>query len=230
MLAFDSANEFEVAGFETDLRLSGDGQIILSHDDNLERVGRPDITVSELTADKACHVEIRSPDGTLEASLITLETLLQKYPEKDYIFDCKITSRTMMVTLRSLLRKLGFHDRIWFLTWSLEADRLVEEIFPGCACFPRESMTRRWGLMSILGLGSLAHPAHKVLALPPYHHGLAVFNRKQVERAKLGGQVFLGYLVNTAKGFKRCVECGVEYILSDRPDLLHDLALKHRSA
>ena len=222
MLAFDKADGFGATGFETDLRLTRDGYIVLSHDDNLKRFGLPDITVSKLSTEEATRVEIASPDNRLRAPLITLESLLRKYPEKDYIFDCKITDHLMMTTLGSLLKGLKFHDRIWFLTWSHEADQLVEDTFPGYAYFPRDSITIKWGLMSIIGLERLAHPQHKVLALPPYHFGWSVFSKKQVEDAGRRNQIFLGYLVNTERDFKRCVECGVKYILSDRPDLLHE--------
>ncbi|RMF61913.1 MAG: glycerophosphodiester phosphodiesterase, partial [Calditrichaeota bacterium] len=63
LLAFEKAHESGATGFETDLRLSADGVIVLSHDDNLRRFGHPDKTVSRLAASEIEQIVIPSPDG-----------------------------------------------------------------------------------------------------------------------------------------------------------------------
>ncbi len=220
VLAFEKAHGHGATGFEVDLRLSGDGEIVLSHDDNLARLGQPGITVSQSRCNQLLAVEVTSPDKKLAAKLTTLRQVLVAFPDKDYIFDCKITSEAMMVKLRSILDDLGFHDRIWFLTWSQRADRLVEELFPGYAYFPRENRIRPWGILSLAGLGALAEPHNPILALPPYSSGLPVFSRKQVGSVKRRGKVFLGYLVNSKRDYRRCRDTGIEHILTDRVDLV----------
>ena len=87
MLAFDNAHNAGATGFETDLRLSKDGEIILSHDDNLVRFGQVDRAISELTEKEIGAIEIGSADCQLKDKPISLKSLLRKYPEKDYIFD-----------------------------------------------------------------------------------------------------------------------------------------------
>jgi len=220
MLAFDLAHEAGADGFETDLRLSGDGQIILCHDDNLARFGLADITCSALTVKQATQVAIPSIDRTHEDRIITLEELLRKYPDKHYIFDCKISDRELFVKLKALLEDLRFHDRIWFLTWSAEADAYVEAFFPGYAYFPRERQTFIWGMMSILGLGTGFEPDNSVLALPAYYHGMPVFKPAQVQSIQQRGMRFVGYLVNDRRAYLRCLACGVDTVLTDRPDLI----------
>ncbi len=219
MFAFEQAENVGAEGFETDLRLSADEEIILAHDDNLQRFGLPEKTVSALNAEEVCRIEIPSPDGKHQGRIITLKMLLDRFPEKSYIFDLKITSELLMQKLKLLLKDLNFHNRIWFLTWSQKADDLVARYFPGYACFPRENITRRWGLSSILGMGALVQPTHKILSLPPYFNGLPVFKKKQIARLHADAREFVGYIVNTEKAFRRCCECGVQTILTDRPDL-----------
>ncbi len=220
MFAFEQAHLHGAEGFETDLRLSSDEEIILSHDDNLARAGHPNKTISQLSAAEIQEISISSKTGEYRDKIITLQTLLTRFPEKSYIFDCKITSELLMQKLKSLLTDLNFHSQIWFLTWSADADALIEKYFPDTPIFPRESNTRTWGIMSILGLGNNFEPTNKILALPAYYFKLPVFTRKQIEAIKDAKKTFIGYIVNDKKTYDRCCACGVETVLTDRPDLI----------
>lgn len=220
IFAFEQAHTHGAEGFETDLRLSSDEEIILSHDDNLARAGFPDKTVSLLTAAEIQEISIPAKSGEHRDKIITLKTLLTRFPEKSYIFDCKITSELLMQKLKSLLAGLNFHNQIWFLTWSAVADALVEKYFPASPIFPRETITRTWGLKSIFGLGNNIEPANTILALPAYYFNFPVFKRKQIDSMKTANKSFIGYIVNDKKSYDRCVACGVEGVLTDRPDLI----------
>jgi len=218
LLAFDKAHAAGATGFETDLRLSRDDVIILSHDDRLQRLGHPGKRIPELTAAEIGQIDVPSPDGTLHSPLIALDVLLRGYPDKDYIFDCKISDARLFERLRELLTRLSFHDRIWFLTWSHDGDRQVEKYFPGYKYFPRFGRSTLWGYASAIGLGRLLEPKHDLLALPANFYNLPVFSRRQVASIQHRGKTFLGYLVNTKRDFERCKDCGVDNILTDRPD------------
>ncbi len=223
MLAFDNAHNAGATGFETDLRLSKDGEIILSHDDKLARFGQIDKTISELTEKEIDSIEIGSRDGQLKDKLISLKSLLQKYPEKDYIFDCKIPDELLFVNLKELLSELKFHDRFWFLNWSREGDKRVHDFFPQQQSFPRAARTGIWGWLSILGLGHFSEPRNSVLALPLSFYNLSVFSGRQITSMSRRKKTFVGYLVNSEKDFRRCKEMGVEVFLTDRPDLIANL-------
>ena len=223
MLAFDNAHETGATGFETDLRLSKDSEIILSHDDNLARFGQPDKTISELTEKEIGAIEIGSPDGQLKDKLISLKSLLQKYGEKDYIFDCKISDELLFVKLKELLSELTFHDRFWFLNWSREGDKRVRDFFPQQNSFPRAARTGIWGWLSILGLGHFSEPNNNILALPVYFNHFPVFSGRQIASIARRKKTFVGYLVNSEKEFRQCKGMGVEIFLTDRPDVIASL-------
>lgn len=217
MHAFDLAHAAGVAGFETDLRLSSDGKLICCHDDNLASFDRPDITISQMMVTDLERVEIFSPDRKLSGNILRLKTLLKKYPDKRYIFDCKVDDEGLFVKLKSLLEDLKFHDNIWFLTWSEQADKYVREYFPGYKYFPHEDRLTVWGLASMFGLGRLFEPRHEILSLPAFHNGRPVFSKKQVNSLSRRGKIFMGYLVNTYKDYARFRECDGGIILTDLP-------------
>ncbi|MFQ5824782.1 MAG: glycerophosphodiester phosphodiesterase [bacterium] len=220
LLAFNLAHKAGATGFETDLRLSKDHQIFLSHDDTLVRFGYPDKVINELTSEELCNIEISSLDGRYSDKLITLKTLLKAYPNKDYIFDCKISDESLFKNLKNLLSELRFHNRIWFLTWSQKADNHVQKFFPGYNLFPRATRTRMWGWSSIARLGYIFEPKNQILSLPAYHFKLPVFSKRQIASIHRREKTFVGYLINTENDFKKCKACGVQIVLTDRPDLL----------
>ncbi|MFQ5602115.1 MAG: glycerophosphodiester phosphodiesterase [bacterium] len=223
LLAFDRAHQAGASGFETDLRLSKDDKIILSHDADLARFGHPDKVIHELDCSEICDLQIQSPDGRFRDNLIDLVTLLQKYRAKDYIFDCKISDERLFQILKETLSDLRFHDGVWFLTWCAKADKLVQTYFPGYAIFPRESRTRLWGLGCLVGLGKIFEPRSELLSLPAFYHGLPLVNRAQIADLHRRGKRFLGYLVNSKTDFERCQQCGVQMVLTDYPDLISQL-------
>ena len=220
LFAFNQAHQAGATGFETDLRLSKDREIILSHDDNLARFGQPETTVSQLDSADVAKIEICSPDGKYTDTIITLRKLLELYPDKDYIFDCKISVRLLFESLRQLLQEIDFHDRVWFLTWSKVADDYIREFFPGFKIFPRMQRSTVWAIASLKKLGRLFEPENEILALPAYYMKLPVFSRKQIHDIRKRRKVFMGYLVNTERELKKCEQCGVDYFLTDRPDLI----------
>lgn len=220
MLAFDNAHKAGATGFETDLRLSKDGEIILSHDDNLARFGQPDKKISELTEKEIGTLESCSSDGQFRDKLISLKSLLKKHQEKDYIFDCKISDELLFVKLKELISDLKLHDRFWFLNWSKTGDRHVKNYFPQHESFPQVARTTIWGWLSIFGLGRLFEPKNRLLALPVRYHKVLVFSEKQLVSIAGRDKTFVGYLVNSEKDFEKCKEMGVEIVLTDRPDLI----------
>ncbi|MFQ5675570.1 MAG: glycerophosphodiester phosphodiesterase [bacterium] len=228
MLAFDKAHTAGATGFETDLRLSKDEEIVLSHDDNLARFGLPQATVSSLKAADICRLEISSRNDKYRDRMIRLRELLEKYPEKDYIFDCKISDRRLFARLQDLLSGISPDHSIWFLAWSRTADRHLRVFFPNHQIFPRVSRTTVWGWGSILGVGRILEPRNQVLALPAYNIGIPVFRKSQVSSIKKRRKTFLAYLANSDKDFRRCVWAGVDSILTDRPDLLESFCRKQR--
>ena len=58
--AFRRAHALGAQGFETDLRLSRDGQIVLVHDDHLGRLGTAGVVVAAETAATLRRCEVRS--------------------------------------------------------------------------------------------------------------------------------------------------------------------------
>lgn len=220
LLAFERAHEAGATGFETDLRLSRDGEIVLCHDPDLARLGRPGTGVSDLEAAEVTRIEVASPEGDLSDSMITLRTLLEAYPSKDYIFDCKISAPLLFESLRALLADVPVEGSIWFLAWSREAEAHIGRIFPDRPLFPSHRRSTLWGLASVAGLGRLAEPGNRILSLPARHRGLNVFGRSQVVSIRRRGKTFMGYLVNTPHDLERCIDCGVGVVLTDRPDIV----------
>ncbi len=222
LLAFRLAHEAGATGFETDLRLSADGEIVLAHDASLTRFGVAGVSIAARPATELTQLEIPSPDGRFRDRLIRLETLLATYPDKEYIFDCKIDEPALFDALAALLARHPLPVPPWFLTWSAAADAAVARHFPRSPIFAREQATRRWGVASLVGLGRLAEPPNSILSLPVLHRGLPVVSQRQVRSLARRGKQFIGFLVNDERDFARARAIGLVDVLTDRPDLARD--------
>ncbi len=221
--AFDAAHGAGATGFETDLRLASDGEIVLAHDPDLRRFGRPDVVIAARTSSELAQVTVSSPDGRHRGQLTTLRELLTAYPTKDYIFDCKISERRLFEVLHKLLEQHPPTGTIWFLTWSRRADAYLRALFPEFPCFPREPYVRLWGWARWLGLNNLFEPPYKLLALPAYYRGRPLFDAALIRSLHARGKTFLGYLVNTERDVRHCQACGVKNVLTDQPALVSSL-------
>src|SRR5699024_7939133 len=121
-LAFDKSSEFTAEGFEIDIRLTKDEEIVVMHDAYVDRTsngaGRvSNMTLAELKAlDFGYHfrdVEGNSPfRGHADAKILTLRELLENYPDKLINIDIKDKPETyegslMPTVLYRLIKELG---------------------------------------------------------------------------------------------------------------------------
>src|SRR5699024_886379 len=91
-IAFDKASEFDVEGFEIDIRLTKDEEIVVFHDAYVDRTSNGAGKVSNLTLDHLkdldvgyhfTDVEGNPPNrGHDKAKIVTLRELIEEYPGK----------------------------------------------------------------------------------------------------------------------------------------------------
>ncbi|CAD2077130.1 glycerophosphodiester phosphodiesterase [Phocicoccus pinnipedialis] len=126
-LAFDNALNFAVDGFEIDIRLTKDEEIVVFHDEYIDRVSDgfgkvSDYTLEELSAfDFAYHFKLSDDSypyrGHEDAKVMTLEELLDKYPDMLINIDIKdpIETRAGCIVVKKLydlLERKNVRDRV----------------------------------------------------------------------------------------------------------------------
>lgn len=126
-LAFDKASEFNVDGFEIDIRLTKDEEIVVFHDAYVDRTSNGAGRISNMTLD-----ELKSLDfgyhfrdvegnhpyrGNKDAKIVTLRELIENYPDKLINIDIKDKPETyegslIPSLLYRLITELNAEDRV----------------------------------------------------------------------------------------------------------------------
>ncbi|MBD3690045.1 glycerophosphodiester phosphodiesterase family protein [Nanchangia anserum] len=197
---------------ETDVRLSADGHIVLSHDANLRRAWGVDIDVAGATWDELAAV--RGPDGE---HLIRLVDVLASYPELWINIEPK--DDAVVAPLVAAIRDAGAQRRVIVSSFHSRRIRRLRRLAPE---IPTGATP---GIVAALVIGSqltIDVPVRGCVAvqIPPTWNGLPVLTRRLVCAAHRRGIEVHVWTIDDAVEMRRLIDLGVDAIMTDYPDRL----------
>lgn len=224
--AFRAAVDTGVEILETDVHLSKDGQVIVAHDPDLERVaGRPGL-VSDFTAAELADMDLGFGQG-----FPTLVEVLENFPNQKFNIDLKIP--TTIDPFVDVVQQLDAHDRLLVTSFDEKTRASAVAKLPGVVSSAASTSIIEGKLRSWLGLSpdtwSLA-PEIKALQVPPVHWGLVLVNPQFVRGAHHKGLEVHVWTVNEPADMKRLLDMGVDGIVTDRCDLAMEVLAQHTPA
>ncbi|WP_409522382.1 glycerophosphodiester phosphodiesterase [Nitrincola sp. MINF-07-Sa-05] len=223
--AFDAAVDLGFTHFETDLRTTCDGHLVLCHDPDLERIAGFSRSVEGATRSELASLQLKTAAST-KCALLFFDEMVERYAEYRWTLDIKPESG--MQTLSYLLHlwtrpgyKEFLTDQVRFLFWRKEQEQYLLGHHPDAICMVREGGCRRAGVMSLMRLPSLAGilPG-KVYSLPSRFMGIEVMRPEMVSRYHAYGAKVLAFLPETDEDAKQAIESGVDEILTNHRILL----------
>jgi len=127
MLAFEKAIEAEVDGFECDLRLTADGEVVLFHDDDLKRLCSTTGSIERMTWKDVSALRVLGRE-----KIPHLQDVLETYQPKVINLEIKPSSREAVVveSVFRLLSKVNTTSRLLISSFSLEVLRSVDTMDP----------------------------------------------------------------------------------------------------
>jgi glycerophosphoryl diester phosphodiesterase len=203
---------------ETDLRLTSDGKIVLSHDRNLERLTGKRIWINKSTADEL--KSIRYSDGQ---SILFFTDFIEQFAGQNWIFDVKAEDGVR--TLKALGDWIDAnHSAPWlmsqgrFLFWSREHQTQWLQRYPEAVCMAREVECLRAGLATRFHIpfASGLLPG-KTYAISYEYAGLRFLTKEMVTNYHRKGAKVLAYLPKTLVEIQAAKDAGVDEILCDGP-------------
>ncbi len=232
--AFEKAAALGVEGFEIDIRLTKDEEIILFHDDTVDRttdgVGFvKDYTLKEINQlNHGYHfvdLEGNTPYREEKLSAVTLKELLIDFPSIYVNIDIKDSPDTyegslMPSKLWRLIEELQVQDRVVVTSfYSEQVDRFNLYAQNRVALGAGETDIRKAFTAFTSQFGHLYHPKVDVFQIPPKHGVISLDMQKFIS--------FLGNLnipvhywtINDTEMMERLIKRGAKGIVTDRPDL-----------
>ncbi|KGR92184.1 glycerophosphodiester phosphodiesterase [Ureibacillus massiliensis 4400831 = CIP 108448 = CCUG 49529] len=234
MIAFQKAIDLGVDGFEIDIRLTKDEEIVVFHDDTVDRTTDgsgfvKDYTLEELKQlNHGFHFE--DLDGTFpykeeRLPIVTLKELLEAFPNIYINIDIKDSPETyegslMPSKLWRLIEDLGVQNRVVVTSfYSEQVDRFNLYAQNRVALGAGETDVRKAFTAFTSQFGHLYHPKVDVFQIPPK---LGVISLDMPKFISYLGNLNIPvhyWTINETDMMERLLKRGAKGIVTDRPDL-----------
>ena len=217
LAAFGLASALGFRYLETDVRMSCDGHLVCFHDDTLERV----TSATGLVRSRSLH-ELRALRINGIEPIPTLDEALDAFPEQCFSIDLK-DQAAIEPLVKSLQRK-GVAERVCLAGawdgWLAHVRREVPEVTTalGWRSLTALLSCARTGLRppKALATGAFAHVPVKLGRVP-------IFVERVVAMSHDLGVRVVTWTVDDPVDIRRLLDCGVDAIITDRPDVLREV-------
>ena len=214
---------------ELDIRLTADDQVVVFHDETLERTTNGsgkvrDHTLAELKQlDAGYH--FTSDDGTtypFRDQGVTISTLAEVYaafPAHLINIDIKDPLPEAAEHLAEVIEQAGATDRS--IVGSFHSDILSQfrNLAPDVATAASEGETRAFYLLNLVGLGRLHRPLGDVYQIPTSAGSAQLATPRFISNAHRLNQAVHYWTIDDPDEMQRLLDMGADGIITDRPDL-----------
>lgn len=219
-----------------DAHITKDGQIVLMHDEKVDRTTDGTGLIENLTLDQLLKLDaaygFSLDDGKTfpyrgqGIQVPTLEQLLQRFPEMRYIVEIKFTRNPIDKPLCDLIRRHDMQDRVVVASFYDEVMAAFRETCPEVATSASRREVASFVLLGKVFLSGLLSPRFSALQVPcepSESYNIPVMTPRFIREAHAKNLSVEPWTVNDPDLMKLYVSWGVDGIITDRPDLLLEL-------
>ena len=228
LTAFTNADRLGFSYFETDVRATSDGRVMVFHDATLNRVTGRVGRISALPYSEVRRARIGGLDPVMR-----LEELFEAFPSTFINIDVK-DDHTLQPFL-ALMANPRYAERVCVASFNAGRLRAVRRALggsvatsltpPEVAALVTSSRVGPFARLSNLALPSSA----QCVQVPVRQSGVPIVTRRFVDAAHRQGLAVHVWTINDEDEMNRLFDLGVDGIVSDRPTLLSRVLLRRRS-
>jgi len=226
-VAFDLALRYQADVLETDVRLSKDGIVIVTHDENLQRTTNGsglvrDYTASELKLLDATHgftgLDNLPYDGP-PVSLLTLDELFDLYPNVGINIDIKDKQpEAADVLAKTILDRCNDEQlQRWINVGSFHS-KVIKQ-FRKRAPQISTAATRQEVARLVFGSATRVNPDYRLLQIPVSYWGVRLNRNRLINKIHQIDCEVAYWTINDASQIRSLLKKGCDGIVTDRPDL-----------
>ena len=232
ILAFENAQDkHTVDMIETDVHLTADDQVVIFHDQSLERTTNGQGYIAEWTysdlsqLDAAYHFTRNGgasfPHRNQGLRIPRLSDVLARFPDMKFNIDLKAQNSRLASHVVDIINRANASARICVGSEYDEiAELLVGQLPKATHFFPVGALMT---CMSQLIAGAhVTNPyGYQVLAIPLRYQDVKVVNPTRLHAAHSAGLRVTVWTVNDTQDMLSLIDMGVDGVMTDRPDRLH---------
>lgn len=234
MAAFQNAVELGVDVLEMDLHSTSDGVLVLMHDDTVDRTTDGSGAIKEMTLAEIKQLDAgyywtddegqTYPFRDQGITVPTMEELFIAFPDMPMNIEIKQQEPSIVEPFCQLIHAYNMQDKV--LIPSFHPETMVEfrEKCPGVATAMSEPEIRVFYGLNLAFLGRLFSPPGEAFQVPEYSGDTHVVTPRFVSGAQRRNIAVHVWTVNDPADMQRFIDLGVAGIITDRPDLLLDVA------
>lgn len=232
--SMESAVEVGIDVLETDVRLTKDDELVLFHDEDMQRTTGKQGTIRDRTLEELEEIDLGdrfTSDGVTYPfrgkglRVVTLREALERFPDVKFNIDIKDTLPDAPRILASLLREQAREDSVIVASFNNGQIKKFHRIAPEFPVAASSSQIRWFVLglkLRLLSLLARTIP-YSAFQVPVRSGSVEIVNSRLVEAAHERGVAIHVWTINTKREMKSLLDLGVDGIFSDRPALLREV-------
>jgi glycerophosphoryl diester phosphodiesterase len=230
MIAFRHSAGLGADVLDTDMHMTSDGELVLLHDETVDRTSDGSGAVSDLTIAELRELDFAyrfSTDGGETFpyrgqghSIVTVDELFADLEGIRFGIEIKQTVAEAATKLCEVIERFGYQDIV--LVSSFQQANMDEFRYacPTVATSATEGEVRSFYIFQRIGLVGLYSPPFEVLQVPEHSGGTHVLTGGFVERAKARGLPIVAWTIDEIDDFDRMIALDIDGINTNYPDRL----------
>jgi len=231
LFAFEQSVALGVDILELDVHASKDAELVVIHDDTLERTTNGSGLVREKTL-----AELKSLDAGFDWSperkgesfpyrgqgitVPTLRELFEAFPNEKMTIEMKQLEPSIAGSLCDLIRAYGLASQVLVNSFHVAALNEFRGLCPEVATSTSAAEVRNAFILTSLFLGRLYPAPAEAFQVPEVQGSLTIVTPRLVRLAESKNMNLQVWTVNETADMERLVAMGVDGIITDRPDRL----------
>lgn len=227
MVSFAHAVEVGAHALEMDVHLSADGELMVIHDDFVDRVTEGGGAVAGLSCERLRELDAGywfSPDGVTYpwrgqgVRIPTLAEVFDEFPTIPKVIEIKPAKPAVAQALAAFLQGQGgrmgqtlvgsFHD---------EMLQVFRRHYPGCPTSAGPVESRAFVLRALFGRPIPESLPYQALTIPLRKYGIPLTHPRVVQRANEKGLHIQVWTINDPDRMSQLFEAGVHAVTTDHP-------------
>ncbi|MFM1920518.1 MAG: hypothetical protein RLZZ303_2152 [Candidatus Hydrogenedentota bacterium] len=230
LAAFEHADALGVDAFETDVQLTADGELVVSHDPYLERVSDGVGEIASMTLEEVLRVDMGyhfTPDDGATypwrgqgLRMPTLRELFARFPNQRYVIDCKPANTEAALKLATLSEEMGMADRVCLASFHFDNLLAIRRRYPHIATSASPPEVQVFWAAQWLRIDALYRNQALALQVPPKEYGVPFLTSRFVQRTHAHNMHVHVWTIDEPEEMRRLLDLGVNGIVTDYPDRL----------
>ena len=207
---------------ETDVRLTADFHIVLSHDPDFSRLGGPSTPIRRMRRSEILQIRLSGGPGPHQAPLF-MDQALRLFPRARFNVDLKDPGLALVAAWCRLLEESGAAQRCRTASFHDRSLRLYRRLRPGAALSAARFRVITILLCTLIGLPCRPRSGEGVLQIPEKRGIFRLITPRRIRRWHRWGWQVHAWTIDTESDMKRLTAWGLDGIITNRPSLLRQV-------